>query len=193
MSPKLLAFFTAVMLVLTGCSRDIASDTYTTSSTGGKVLEGEIISARHVKIKDHDKLQDNTLGGLAGGAGGAVGGASIGNGTGSIATSIGGAIIGAVAGAYVQDALSTTDGMEYLVKLDEKYIRDADSRTKKMIKESGKASVRDDMKMSIDTNTQTDIISVVQKADPVLAEGSRVYVVYHDDRARLEPIHTAEK
>ena len=178
----------AVVSVLTGCGRDMASDTYSDSATAGKVLKGTIISARAVTIKSHDKLQDNTVGGLAGGAGGALGGSEIGHGDGSIASAIGGAVAGAVAGAYVQDMLSTTDGMEYLVKLDAKHARKDSAAHKKIVRESIKGGTMADMNASTDIDTQTDIVSVVQKGDPALKEGSAVYIVYHDDRPRLVPV-----
>ncbi len=188
-----IALALAISLTLSACGKDMASDTYTQSATSGKVLQGTIVSARAVKIKGHDTLGENTMGGLAGGAGGAIAGSSIGQANGSLGAAVGGAVIGAIAGALVEDAVSTSDGTEYLVKLDPRYARNADSRTSKHIRESTKASVADDLKLSIDTNLQTDIVSVVQKDDPALAEGSRVYVVYHDDRPRLVPIKETSK
>ena len=183
---KIAALF-AVVALLAGCSKDMASSTYTSSGVTGKVLKGTIISARAVKIKAHDKLEDNTAGGLAGGALGAVGGAAVGNGTGSVAAAIGSAVVGAVAGAYIQDSISTSDGMEYIVKLDDKNLKAAQPNTRKTIKENEKSLVSDDMKASVSTETQTDMVSVVQAADPALAEGSAVYVIYSDDRPRLVP------
>jgi outer membrane lipoprotein SlyB len=180
-----IAALVAIMALLAGCGKDMSSNTYTSSGTSGKVLKGTIISMRAVKIKEHDKLQDNTVGGLAGGALGAAGGSAVGNGSGSVAAAIGSAVVGAVAGAYLQDTLSTSDGVEYLVQLDNKNIKTVQPRTKKTIRESESSLVSDDMKGSISTETQTDIISVVQAADTTLAEGSAVYVVYSDDHPRL--------
>jgi outer membrane lipoprotein SlyB len=188
MSPRIFATLTTVLVLLAGCSKDIASDTYTTSATSGKVLKGTIISTRKVTIKEHDKLQDNTIGGLAGGAGGAVAGDSIGQGSGSIGAAIGGAVLGAVAGAYVQDALGTSEGMEYLVKLDASHARDEGPQHKKKVTEKIDGSVDKEITTSIDTNLQTDMVSVVQKADPALAVGGPVYVIYSSDRPRLAPI-----
>jgi outer membrane lipoprotein SlyB len=182
----------AAAAMLTGCARDMASDTYSQSAVAGKVVQGVIISARPVKIKAHDKLQDNTAGGLVGGAGGAVAGASVGSGTGSIVSGIGGALVGAAAGAYIEDALGTTEGMEYLVQLDEKHAR-RENKNKKVVKEHAGSAINDDINMSIDTDLQTSIISVVQKPDPALSEGSPVYVVYNDERPRLVPVHKPAK
>ena len=182
-----IALFIAAVLALTGCSRDMGSDTYVQSSAAGKVLKGTIISERPVKIKAHDKLQDNTAGGLAGGALGAAGGSAVGNGSGSLAAAIGGAVIGAVAGAYAEDALGTSDGMEYVVQLDAKNMRKAGPDHKKKVSERINGNVESDINSSMDLDTQTDMISVVQKADPALTEGSKVFVIYSDDRPRLAP------
>jgi len=186
MSTKTIALLAAAALTLTACHRDLSGSTYSSSATGGKVLQGTVISARHVTVKDHDKLQDNTAGGLIGGIGGGVAGASTGKGYGQTGAAVGGAVIGAVAGALIQDALSTTDGMEYLVKLDAKHANKSSTirKTSKII-HGKQESVEDDLKASIETDTQTDVISVIQGADAPIAEGSRVYVVYNDDRPRV--------
>ena len=188
MSQKMIAMLAAVMVLLTGCAKDLGGDTYTSNGTAGKVLKGTIISARAVKIKDHDKLQDNTIGGLAGGAAGGVGGAAIGHGDGSIAAAIGGAVIGAVAGAVIQDQLGTSEGMEYVVKLDAKNMRAAGPQHKKKVTEKNNGGVQADLNDSTDVDMQTDMISVVQKADPALVVGGPVYVIYSDDRPRLAPV-----
>jgi len=194
MSRKIIAILAAASFMLAGCGRNMAGDTYTAGSASGKVLEGKIVSMRPVTIKDHDKLQDNTAGGLAGAAAGGVGGASIGHGNGSIAAAIGGAVIGAVAGAYAQDALSTSEGMEYVVKLDKQYVgNDSGSKHNKSVKESTKGSVSDDVNTSIDSNAHTDMLSVVQAADPALKAGSKVYIIYSNDRPRLAPVTADSK
>jgi len=169
---------------LASCSRNMNSNTYTDSNTPGKVLEGTIINARTVTIKAHDKLQDNTLGGVAGGAAGLGAGSLVGNGSGNIAADIGGALVGAVAGAYIEDALGTQDGMEYLVKLDKKYIQDYDATTRKIQAKAG-SPVEQDMINATNVGTKTDIVSVVQVADASLHEGVHVYIIYNDDRPRL--------
>jgi len=190
--PRKAIVLIAVAALLSGCSRDMSSNTYTQSSAAGKVLKGTIISTRTVTIKEHDKLQDNTTGGLAGGALGAAGGSAIGNGTGGIAAAIGGAIIGAVGGAYVQDALGTNEGIEYIVQIDSGYVDKGDAAmagTGKKIKENSSGGiVQDDVATSVNTNMKTDMISVVEKADPALVTGSRVFVIYSNDRPRLTPI-----
>lgn len=170
-------------LLVAGCQKNMNSDVYTEGAVAGKVLEGKVISTRQVTIKAHDKLQDNKTGGLLGGAGGAVAGSQIGNGNGRVGAGIAGAVIGAVAGAVIEDQLSTQQGTEYLVKLDKKYLQEYRSITKR-IQSSGKSTVEQDM-TSADVSTKTDIVSVVQASDPSIQKGSRVYVIYNDDRPRL--------
>jgi outer membrane lipoprotein SlyB len=161
------------------------SNVYTENSTPGKVLEGKVINARAVTIKAHDKLQDNSTGGLIGGAGGAAAaGSAIGNGSGSVASAVGGAIVGAVAGAFVQDALSTQDGVEYLVKLDKEYEQEYDKINKKIQSKAG-SPVEQDMVNTINVGSKTRIVSVVQAADAEIKVGSHVYVIYTDDRPHL--------
>ena len=174
------------LLSLAACGRDLASNTYTEGSTSGKVLEGVVISARPVTVKAHDKLQDNGTGALMGGAAGGVAGYQAGNGRGNTATTVGGALIGAVAGALIEDAVSTTEGMEYLVKLDAQYANDPN--TKQTTVEFKRTKGNDP---NISTNSQTDIVAVVQKADASVGVGSRVYVVYSGDRPRVVPAQPA--
>lgn len=172
------------VILLASCAKNMNSDVYTEGSTPGKVLEGTVINARTVTIKAHDKLQDNTAGGLLGGAGGAAAGSAIGHGNGSLAAAIGGAIVGAVAGAVAEDALSTQQGTEYLVKLDKKYIQQYDLTSRKIQAKAG-SPVEQDIVNSTNVGTKTDIISVVQANDPAIKAGSHVYIIYTDDRPHL--------
>ena len=104
-----------VAVLLSGCARDLSSSTYTSDATLNIVLSGQIVSNRKVKVKESDKIEAGG-GALLGGLGGAVVGASASNGNG-LAT-IGGAAAGAIFGAVAQNALGTTAGMEYIVKVD---------------------------------------------------------------------------
>ncbi len=173
-------------LVLTGCARNMGSDVYTSTASAGKVLEGKVISARPVTIKETDKLANNQVGGLGGGLAGAVAGSAIGAGKGQIAATIGGAILGAVAGAVAEDALSKSEGMEYVVRIDPKYVSKAPTSTKTTKVSIGRASIDDDIKQSISVaNTKSDLISVVQGRDVVFQAGQRVLIIYNNDRPRL--------
>jgi len=171
-------------MTLASCAKNMSSDVYSEGATAGKVLEGKVISTRNVTIKAHDKLQDNTAGGLAGGVAGGLGGAAIGNGSGSVAAAVGGAILGAVGGAMIQDAIGTSDGVEYLVKIDKKFLQEYHTISKKVMV-SSKQGIEQDMTTNANIGTKSDIVSVVQAPDAKLHVGSPVYIIYNDDRPRL--------
>jgi outer membrane lipoprotein SlyB len=185
---KLLPILVIVTLFLSSCGRNMDSTVYTSSSAVGKVLEGTVINARPVTIKDSDKLGDNALGGIAGGVAGGVGGNAIGKGHGNTAATVGGVIAGAVLGAVVQDSLSTTKGMEYVVRIDKKYVNSIPNKTSKKQIKVGDSSIDADVKDSISVeDTKTDLVSVVQGKDVVFQPGQRVLVIYNNDRPRLAP------
>lgn len=170
-------------LLLSSCARDMASTTYVDSATSGKVIEGKIVALRTVTVKAHDKLQDNTSGALLGGAALGAAGSETGAGSGNIAATVGGAVVGAVAGAMIQDALTTSEAVEYLVKIDKQYLQEYRSVSKR-VQVNNKQTVAQDMAATT-VGTKTDIVSIVQEEDEALHKGSRVYVVYTDDRAHL--------
>src|SRR5690606_32550880 len=93
-----------VLMLATACARDLGSDEYVSSSTSGMVLEGVVVSARPVKVKEEDKNQLNT-GGLAGGVVGGIGGSQIGGGSGQVAATVGGALAGMVLGSLMESRL----------------------------------------------------------------------------------------
>lgn len=173
----------SIITMLSACQKDLSGTTIKDSATGAKVLEGKIIDAHAVKVKSADKLQDNSLGMVGGGIAGGVGGSAFGKGTGNTGATVLGAIAGAAVGALIQDQLGTQDAMEYLVKIDKKYLNDI--KISKRVNVGSKDGVDDDMARSADISTKTDIIAVVQDADPALTAGKRVYIIYHDDRPRL--------
>jgi len=182
--PKLLSLLTIATFTLTACARDMSSDVYTSSSNSGKVLEGKVISSRPVTIKENDKLQDNTLGLLGGGVAGGVAGSAIGKGTGRGLATVGGALLGAAGGALLQNKLGTAQGMEYVVRIDKKYV--SSIPTSKARVSIGASSVSNDVSQSIGVQeTKTDLISVVQGADVAFQPGQRVLVIYNNDRPRL--------
>ncbi|MFN5352127.1 MAG: glycine zipper 2TM domain-containing protein [Alphaproteobacteria bacterium] len=185
---KLLPLLVILTLFLSSCGRNMDSTVYSSSSTVGKVLEGTVINARPITIKDSDKLEKNALGGLAGGVAGGVGGNAIGKGHGNTAATVGGVIAGAVLGAVVQDQLSTSKGMEYVVRIDKKYANSIPTKTKKKQIKLGDNSIDADVKDSISVeDTKTDLISVIQGTDIIFQAGQRVLVIYNNDRPRLAP------
>lgn len=174
--------------VLTGCARNMGAAVYTSSSAVGKVLEGTVLSAQAITIKDNDKLQDNGMGMLAGGATGAIAGSAIGKGKGSTLGAVGVGIAGAALGAFIQDKLSTQQGMQYVVRIDKKYVRQHNVDVKRKEISVGTKSIDDSIKDSIDMETTTtDLISVVQGNDVIFSAGQRVLIIYNNDRPRLAP------
>jgi len=159
---------------LSSCARDLSHTTYTSDSTLNIVLSGQLISSRPVKIKESDKLEAGG-GTLVGGLGGAVAGGAASNG--SSGAVIGGAVAGAVLGTVAQHALSTTKGMEYIVKVD----------TSKMNQEYYEGSAL--MRNAIAAVKASGIVTVVQakesKNDPELSIGQHVLVIISDKRTRV--------
>lgn len=181
------AAFLATTLLIAGCSRNLDSNTYTSSSTVGKVVYGTVVSARQVTVKENDKLEQNTMGGLAGGVAGGVAGSAIGGGTGRSLATVGGAIGGAVLGAMIQDQLGTSTGTEYIVQLDAAQ-RTTTSTSKRNYK-FGSDKPSADINQSIQLGEQeAQAISVVQQDQQPIAVGQRVMVVYSDDRPRVVPV-----
>lgn len=177
----------AVMAMATACARNLDGSTYTSGNTVGKVTYGTIVSARSVTVKDNDKLEQNALGGLAGGVVGGVAGSSVGGGTGKGLATVGGAILGAVAGAYAQDQLGTQSAYEYIVQMDSP--RHVGTTARKDVTIKGQNSVAQDVKDSMHTaQTESDAIAIVQTDASMLLAGTRVMVVYNDDRPRVVPL-----
>lgn len=168
-------------LLLSACARDMSSATYTSGASGGVAVEGVIVSAREVTVKDNDQLQNNSAGILAGGVAGGVAGNSVGKGHGNAAATVGGALAGAVLGALIQDQLGTGQGMEYIVKVSKSNLDDTSvAKSDRKYNKDKKAS-----KVDVDTNLKTELVTVVQGRDQVFAVNQPVYVVYSDDRPRV--------
>jgi len=168
---KILISLVSVALLFSGCARDLSDDVYTSDSTLSLTLEGTVISARAVKIKESERLQDNQAGAIAGGLGGAVAGNSASNG-GGLATVAGG-IGGAVLGAVIQDKLSQSKGFEYIIKVDTEKLKDAYYRG------------NDSMKSVISAAMTNGLITVVQNGKKPIGEGQDVYVIFSNNRTRV--------
>ena len=174
----------ATAVLATACARNIDGSTYTSGNTVGKVTYGTIVSARQVTVKDNDKLEKNALGGIAGGVAGGVAGSSVGGGTGKGLATIGGAVAGAMLGAYAQDQLTTQTANEYIVQLDSPRYNGSTSKEDVTIR--NRNSVSQDIQESMHTSpTESDAIAIVQTDEVMLQAGTRVMVVYNDDRPRV--------
>lgn len=189
---SLVAVSLAGVLLLSACARNMQGDVYSSGSSVGKVVYGTVVSARQVTIKDNEDPNNNGLGAIAGGVAGGVGGSEIGKGKGSVIGAIGGALAGAMIGAVAEDQLSTTSGYEYIVELDapKKPKSIAVHKKEKLNVSTGKNSVESDvMDAAMPEETASDAISVIQQDDQPIPEGSRVMVIYRDDRARIVESH----
>ena len=165
----------SLFAILSGCARDLSDSMYTSDSTFSLTMEGVIVSTRAVKIKDTDKMGNNTGGMLAGGAMGAAVGSGIGGGSGNTMAIVGGAIAGGLAGAAIQGKLGESKGFEYIIKVDTSKIKDTYF--------DGNASMRN----VVATAKLNGLVTVVQGADSVLGVGQKVYIIYSENRTRVIP------
>lgn len=175
-------------LFLAACARDLGANSVVSTDEAGLVTRGTILSVRQVTVKDTDSLGKNGVGIIAGGVVGGIAGSGVGGGSGRGLATAGGAIAGAALGSVIQDELTTSTGLEYIVKLAESNgERQADYRQESRYT-VGSDSIKNKLKNTINTpDTETNIISVVQGTDVVLTPGQQVYVIYSNNRVRLVP------
>ncbi|MEX3613038.1 MAG: glycine zipper 2TM domain-containing protein [Burkholderia gladioli] len=115
-----LAAMITASVSLAGCFTPPGSaDVYSASQAQREqtVRLGTIESVRAVRIES-DTGAGSTFGTLGGGALGAVAGSAIGGGKGSILTAIAGGLAGAVAGNAIGQGMSSANGVEITVRLD---------------------------------------------------------------------------
>lgn len=107
----------ALVLPLAACTSDISSSHYSAGSVGSvaQTMGGTVVSVRQITVSS----EDNNAGTLIGGAMGGVAGSQIGGGsTAHILGAVGGAVIGGIAGNAAQRGLSSQNGYEYVIRLD---------------------------------------------------------------------------
>lgn len=165
----------SLIVILSGCARDLSSSMYTSDSTMSLTMEGIVVATRAVTIKNSDKMQDNTGGMLAGGAMGAALGSGAGGGSGKTMTVVGGAIAGGLVGAALQGKLGESKGLEYIVKVDTSKIKDQYF--------DGNAAMRN----VVATAKLNGLVTVVQQDKESLKEGQKVYVIFSENRTRVIP------
>ncbi|KAF1008703.1 MAG: hypothetical protein V3Q69_10765 [Burkholderia sp.] len=120
-----LAVMITTSISLAGCFTPPGSaDVYSASQAQREqtVRLGTIESVRAVRIES-DTGGGSTLGTLGGGALGAVAGSAVGGGKGSILTSIVSGLAGAVAGNAIGQNMSSANGVEITVRLDNGALR----------------------------------------------------------------------
>lgn len=175
---KILSFCTlSAAFLLASCARDLSSDVYTSSSTLSLTLTGEVISVREVTIQANDTLGANEAGIIGGGLGGAALGSAVSNRSNQGSGIIAGAVIGGAVGAIGQKMLSKSKGYEYIVKVDT-------SKLKDNYYEGSKS-----MRAAISSATTSGLVTIVQGKDKLLPVGSKVYVIFSDNRTRIIPVN----
>ena len=101
---------------IAGCASDIDSNYYSTGSVG-QVSQAQgctVVSVRPIKVSTQNGA-GTAIGGIAGGiAGSQIGGGN----TGHLLGAVGGAILGGFAGNAAQEGLTSQQGYEYIVRLD---------------------------------------------------------------------------
>jgi outer membrane lipoprotein SlyB len=160
--------------LLTSCARDLSNSTYISSSTTNFTLEGQIIAARPVVIKEYDKLKENEDGILAGSLVGGFAGSTIGGGRGSNLGAAGGVVAIGILGALIESSLSEAKGIEYIVKVDVSKVE------KNSCYDCTKA-----MNSFIESARSNGLITIVQSPDNQMVAGEKVYVIFSNDRARI--------
>lgn len=101
---------------IAGCASDIDSNYYSTGSVG-QVSQAQgctVVSVRPIKVSTQNGA-GTAIGGIAGGiAGSQIGGGN----TAHLLGAVGGAILGGFAGNATQEGLTSQQGYEYIVRLD---------------------------------------------------------------------------
>lgn len=184
-----LAVAVAAVLALSGCGRDMQGDVYSSDTSVGKVVYGTVVSARQITITDKENNKDAGVGAIAGGVAGGVAGSTVGKGRGSLLGAVGGALAGGILGNLAESELSKQSGFEYIVQLDApktpKSI--AVKKDERFTVNQGKSVESDVMNAAMPEETASDAISVIQQDDAPIGVGTRVMVVYRDDRTRIVP------
>jgi outer membrane lipoprotein SlyB len=106
----------AAALAVSGCALDLYQDVYSRDEVGSKVeiQEARVISVRNVQIEG----TRSGVSAVAGAAAGGIGGSYAGGGRGGAINAIAGAMTGRLLGAAMEGAIKGSEGVEYLVDLD---------------------------------------------------------------------------
>jgi outer membrane lipoprotein SlyB len=120
-SVVLVALFTTMSLLLSGCMSNLSGDSYSRDEARRvqTVRMGTIDSLRPVKIEG----SKTPIGAGAGAVVGGVAGSAIGGGRGSIITAVIGAVAGGLAGSAAEEGLTKTQGVEITVREDDGSMR----------------------------------------------------------------------
>lgn len=119
MKKVLLVALTALPLSLTNCAPKLGGSDYAMADVGANStsLKGSIISMRVININASQPNQPGVGAGV-GAVSGAVLGSTIGKGKGSVVSAVAGGLLGGVGGHFAEQALTSQEGFEYTVQLD---------------------------------------------------------------------------
>ena len=120
-SMLLVASFTTMSLLLSGCASNLQGDTYSRDEARRvqTVRMGTIESLRPVKIEG----TKTPIGGGAGAVVGGVAGSAVGGGRGSVVAAVIGAVAGGLLGAATEEGITRTQGVEITVREDDGSMR----------------------------------------------------------------------
>lgn len=102
-------------VVVSGCARSLAGDSYSREEAQRSISfrEGTILEVRKVRLQG----TDSKVGVVSGAAVGGVAGSGIGSGRGAIVGAVLGAVVGGIAGAAAEEGLTREDAWELTVRL----------------------------------------------------------------------------
>ena len=108
------------LVLLSGCARNISSNTYDARTLGGESLDSypcKVVSVRKIMVEEGDYLENSQTGTVLGAVAGGVAGNMIGQGKGRVLATGIGAVAGAVGGALAEKSLKSQEAYEYIVEL----------------------------------------------------------------------------
>ena len=118
---KTLMLVSAMAVVLSGCFTRESANVYGGQEAGREqtVRMATVDSVRRVTIQG----KPSAVGAVAGGATGGIAGSTVGQGKGSNVASILGAVAGGVAGKAIEEKVTSKEGLEITVRLDNGELR----------------------------------------------------------------------
>lgn len=118
MRPLLIPVALIGAMALSGCAREIGSDSYEGAAAGeiSRTYAGVVENVRQVEIQEQDRLEGNKTGQLLGGVAGGFAGSAFGSGLGQAAAVAAGAIIGSVIGSVAEQEIKRQPALEYIVR-----------------------------------------------------------------------------
>ena len=147
-STMILAALLAGGLAVSGCARQISSDSYEGRAAGEvqRTYMGTIENVRVVEIQESDTLERNKTGQLLGGLAGGVAGARFGDGIGQVLASVGGAIAGAFVGSLAEQEIKRQAEIQRKKAEEERKKKEAEEERKRKAEEERKRKEEEERK-----------------------------------------------